>query len=152
MPYQEHVFRPTRTVEGKKVRGKLYVGQYFFDGMAVPVRVKLNTPDNVTAETRLRNIITQAQRRMEGLLPAKELAIAGRRKIADHLADYEADLKAQELDAKHIKDTTRRVARIIRENTWKTLADMTGAAFTTWRATFKGAAKTKKEHQTSVNA
>jgi integrase len=120
--------------------------------MIGPVRVWLNTPDKVTAVARLRKIVTREQQRMDGLLPRKELAAAGRRKIGDHLADYEADLKAQELKAKHIKDTTRRIARIIRENKWRALADMTGPAFTAWRADFKGSAKTKKEYQLSLNA
>ena len=152
MAYQEHVFRPIRTVDGKRVRATLYVGQYLFDGMTAPIRVPLNTPDKVTAKTRLRKIVIREQRRMEGLLPPKELTAAARQGLVRHLADYEADLKAQERNAKHIKDTSRRVARVIRENRWKALADMSGSAFTAWRSVFKGSAKTKKEYHVSLNA
>ena len=139
-------------MNGKKVCSKLYMGQYFFDGMPKPLRVLLNTPDKATAKARLRKIIIREQRRSEGLLPAKELAAAARKSLVQHLADYEADLKAQELARNHVKDTCRRIARIIRESSWKTLADVTGAGFTSWRATFKGSAKTKKEYQVSLNA
>jgi len=152
MAYQEHVFRPTRIIDGEKVRGRLYVGQYFFDGMDCPKRVRLNTADKVTAEARLRKIVTLEQRRMEGLLPPKELAAAARRSLGEHLADYQADLKAQERARKHVKDTCRRIARIIRENCWKVLADITSDGFTRWRAGFTGSAKTKKEYQVSLNA
>jgi len=152
MAYQEHVFRQSRTVEGKKVRSQLYTGQYYFDGLARPIRVALNTPDKVTAKARLRKIVVREQRRLDGLLPAKELAQAARKLLSEHLADYEADLKAQELARHHVKDTCRRIARVFRENSWKTLTDLSGAGFTGWRANFKGSAKTKKEYQVSVNA
>jgi integrase len=152
MAYQEHVFRQTRNVNGKKFRSKLYMGQYFFDGMLKPVRVPLNTPDKATAEARLRKIVVREQRRAEGLLPAKELTAAARKGLMGHLADYEADLRGQELARQHIKDTCRRIARIIRENSWKAIGDMTIGAFTAWRAKFVGSAKTKKEYQVSLNA
>ena len=50
MNYQEHVFRPSRRLHGKSVRGRLYVGQYFFAGMDRPERVRLNTRDESVAE------------------------------------------------------------------------------------------------------
>lgn len=50
MKYQEHVFRPSRRVCGKSVKDRLYVGQYFFGGMATPKRVWLNMPDKTVAQ------------------------------------------------------------------------------------------------------
>jgi len=120
--------------------------------MPKPVRVPLNTPDKLTAKARLRKLIIREQRRSEGLLLAEEFSAAARKMLVEHLADYEADLKARELARHHVKDTCRRIARIIRENSWKIFADMTSGGFTKWRATFKGSAKTKKEYQVSLNA
>jgi integrase len=100
----------------------------------------------------LRKIVIREQRRSEGLLPTKELSAAALKTSIEHLADYEGDLKGQEVVRHHVKDTCRRIARIFRENGWTILADMTGGGFTTWRAKFKGSAKTKKEYQVSLNA
>jgi integrase len=152
MPYQEFVFRPTRTLDGKKVRARLYAGQYLVDGMPRAKRVQLNTPDKATAEERLRRLIVQIQRRMAGLLPAESLLAGATSTLATHLSAYEADLKAQERNQQHINDTTLRIARILRETRWKALSDASVSSFTTWRAAFVGSAKTKKEYQVSLNA
>jgi len=150
--YQEFVFRPARTIDGKKVRSQLYVGQYLLDGMDRPKRVGLNTPDKATAEARLRTIIVNAQRRSVGLLPSLIEVSSANRGLLRHLVDYRTDMKALEFKPQHIKDSTRRIARMARESGWKVLGDITATGFTTWRAGFKGAAKTKKEYQVSLNA
>jgi len=61
-------------------------------------------------------------------------------------------LRGRELNPKHVRDTTNRIRRMIRENGWKVLNDVRPDSFARWRAGLKVAPKTKKEHHLSANA
>ena len=89
---------------------------------------------------------------MEGLIAPLSFRKAALSSLTVHLADYVADLKAQERDSRHIKDTSRRIERVIREIGWKRLSDVNGPAFVDWRANLSVSAKTKKEYLVSLNA
>ena len=143
------VYRPRRA--GKL--SALWCGRYRFDDMPRPVSVPLGTPDEMVARKRLSDLIVRLQRQKEGLAPAEPMREAARKPFAEVVTDYGADLRAQERAAQHVKDTTRRLLRLGRECGWRTVADVTAASFTKWRAEVRGmSAKTRKEYQVSLNA
>jgi len=163
MAYQEHVWRPSRRINGKRVQSRLYVGRYFIDGMAKPKRVTLNTPDKVVALDRLRKRIVEKQREMEGLDAPKSQRVAAGRSLLDHLEDYKLSLVTLGTTAGQVKDTSRRIARMVAETGWLTLADVTADSFVRWLSSLKSSpkktgpkkeisAKTRKEYQVSINA
>src|SRR5262249_35159811 len=116
------------------------------------VRVQLDTPEKEIALKRLREIVSEKQREQEGIIPVSTLREAATVPLANHLSAYVADLRAQERDARHIKDTSRRISRVLKEIGWKMLPEISASEFTAWRAGLNRSAKTKKEYLVSLNA
>jgi len=152
MKYQEHVFRPSRRVGGKSVKDRLYVGQYFFGGMAAPKRVPLNTPDKAVAQQKLRAIVTEKQKEAAGLLAPKAQREAVAASISKHVADYKRNLEALGRAKVHVRGTIHRIEWLVRAAGWRSLADVSVETFCRVWETLKGSAKTKKEYQVSMRA
>ena len=148
----EYIFRPSRIENGKRVLARVYCGRYALEKGARLIQVSLNTPDKEVARKRLREIVLEKQREAEGIIAPKAVRVAAGAQLASLVDDYEADLRGRELSPKHVRDTTGRLRRMIRENSWKVLSDIRPDAFVKWRASLTCAPKTKKEHQLSVNA
>ncbi|MDD3179816.1 MAG: hypothetical protein PHQ04_05620 [Opitutaceae bacterium] len=149
---QQTVFRPSRQIKGKRVVSRYFVGRYSLTNGGKVFRVALNTPDKAIARKRLSEIVLEKQREMEGLIAPRPFREAALSPISAHLADYVADLTAQERDSRHIKDTSRRIERVVREIGWETLSEVNGADFVEWRSNLSISAKTKKEYLVSLNA
>jgi integrase len=147
-----HVFRPTRIVNKKSVRAQFYVGRYRDESTGKWRTVPLKTPDKEIAKKRLHDHVVELQREREGFDSPKVQRDAGRQSLTKHVEEYVADLKAQELDAQHVKDTSRRILRVMREAQWTALNEVTTAGYIAWRAGLKCSAKTKKEYQVSMSA
>ncbi|MBI2513548.1 MAG: tyrosine-type recombinase/integrase [Opitutae bacterium] len=148
----EYVFRPSRKINGRRVKSRLYSGRYSIARGERPRTVALHTPDVAVARKRLRDLVVDAQREREGLVAPRVLRDAQSGSIIALVAEYARDLKGRDLDAKHVHDTLNRIQRVIRECGWLRLADMRADSFTRWRGGFVGSAKTRKEYQISVNA
>ena len=146
------VFKPSRRINGKRIISRCYVGRYSLTNGGKLIQIGLNTPDREIARKRLSAIVLEKQREMEGMINSRAFRDAAIVPLSEHLKDYVADLKAQERDPRHIKDTSRRIARVIKEIGWKTIPDVNGAAFVDWRANLTVSAKTKKEYLVSLNA
>lgn len=148
----ESVFKRVRLMAGQRLVSKSYYGQYSLTKGGKIFRVCLYTPDKEIARKRLRAIILEQQREEEGLIAPKVQRDATCRLLSDHVADYVRDLTAQERSGQHIKDTSRRLLRVIAETGWKTLRHVEPSSFVEWRTTLSVSAKTKKEYQVSVMA
>ncbi len=148
----EFIFRPSRSVAGKRVVSRLFSGRYAVEKGAKLVTVGLNTPDREIARKRLREIVLEKQREQEGIIAPKAVRTAAAAGLSALIDEYEADLKGRELDEKHVHDTVTRLRRITSENGWRILSDIRPHAFAQWRAGLTCSAKTKKEYQISAGA
>jgi integrase/recombinase XerD len=148
----EYIFRPSRIVDGKRVLSRVFCGRYALDKGSKPVQVGLNTPDREVARKRLRAIIVEKQREAEGIVAPKAVRVAAGTQLGQLVDDYETDLRGRELKEKHVRDTTKRVRRMIADNGWKVLSDVRPDVFVKWRASLEVSPKTKKEHHLSANA
>src|SRR6185312_2479325 len=148
----EFVFRPSRKIAGKRVVSRVFSGRYAVEKGARPVTVPLNTPDREIARKRLRAIVLEKQREVEGIVAPKAIRVAAGTQLVKLVDDYEADLTGRELDAKHVHDTTARLRRMIAETGWKILSDIRPDAFVKWRAGLTCSPKTKKEYHLSAGA
>ena len=146
------VFRPSRRKKGKRVILQSYVGRYSVTKGGKPTQVFLDTPDKEIARKRLLDIVLEKQREREGFIAPKVSREAAVLPLSDHLAEYVADLHAQERAKQHVKDTSRRIARVFKETGWKVLPDVSSSVFMQWRTGLKTSAKTKKEYLVSLNA
>ena len=146
------VFKPSRIVEGKRVRSDLFSGRYAVIKGGRLVTVGLNTPDRETAEKRLRDIVIEKHREKAGIVASsavRETATAPFHKL---LAAYQTDLQSLGRVGKHVHDTMQRLRRVFAETRWRAVGDIHPDRFIAWRATLTCSAKTKKEYQISLNA
>ncbi len=148
----EYVFRPSRRVNGKRVRARLFSGRYSLARGERVKRVALDTPDEMVARKRLRDIVVEAQRVREGLAPNRLIRDTFFAPLDVLVREYETYLRGRDLAPSHVKETVARIKRVVRECRWATLAAVTPATFLAWRSVLQRSAKTKKEYQTSVMA
>lgn len=148
----EYVFRPSRRVGRRRLVSRLYKGRYSLGRGDKPSTVALHTPDRSVAEKRLRDIVVRKQKEAEGMITPEVQREAALVPLSVLFADYRADLVGRELEPEHVRDTIGRLERIAKAVNWKRLADIRPDSFVRFRAQFDGAAKTKKEYQTSANA
>lgn len=149
---KEYVFKPSRIVNGKRVKAEYYSGRYNLPPSTKIEQVPLNTPDKEVARKRLREIVLEAQREQEGIIAPKAIRQTAVEPLATIITEYQDDLNGRGLAPNHVRDTVRRLLRIYREASWKTLADVTADSFVKWRAKLKASAKTAKEYQVSAVA
>jgi integrase len=126
------VFKPSRTQNGKRIRQRLYWGQYRLDGHVKVTRIPLKTPDKQVAEERLRKLVVDAQKVAEGLAPSIPVRQAAE-KLNVHLDSFLAELKARGNSALYIYDTERNINNLMAECRWVVPADINAISFETWR-------------------
>ena len=97
-------------------------------------------------------IVLEKQREQEGMIAPRTVRDTANAPFADLLAEYVADLRAQERVEQHIHDTSWKIERVFTENGWKTVADVSASEFVAWRAKLTLSAKSKKEYLVSMNA
>jgi len=148
----EFVFRPSRTVAGKRTVSRLFSGRYAVEKGTSPVTVRLNTPDREIARKRLRDIVLEKQREQEGIIAPKAVRTAAAASLGDLVNEYETDLQGRGLDGKHVHDSITRVRRMLVQTSWTRLSDVLADTFVKWRASLACSAKTVKEYQVSACA
>ena len=148
----EFVFKPSRLIAGRRMVSRLFSGRYAVEKGARAVTVRLNTPDREIAKKRLREIVLEKQREIEGIVAPKAVRMAAAAQLAELVSEYETDLGGRGLDEKHVHDTVTRLRRIFSETSWRRLADIRADSFVKWRASLGCSAKTTKEYQVSANA
>ncbi len=146
------VFRPSRMVNGKRVRQRLYYGQYRFSLNEPITRVPLGTTDKEVAERRLAAIVREIEQERYGIIPPRELRDAVARPLVEHLEDHVADLVAAKRTAGYSYSRRKLVGKLIKECGWKSHADVTPDSFVKWRSTQGAtkAAKTLREYQDAI--
>jgi len=148
----EFVFRPSRTVAGRRVVSRLFSGRYAVEKGARVVTVRLTTPDREIAKKRFREIVLEKQREQEGIISPKAVRVAAAAQLGALVSEYEVDLRGRGLDEKHVHDSVTRLRRMLAEAGWNRLADIRADAFVRWRAALGCSAKTVKEYQVSACA
>ena len=148
----EYIFRPSRRKNGKRVRCRFYSGRYSIARRGRVMTVALDTPDEGVARKRLRDLVVEKQRELEGLDSPKVIREALRTPLVELLQDYRRDLESQHFSAGYIRDTVQRVRRMAQEIGWQVLADVRPDSFGLWFSGLVGSAKTKREYQLSIRA
>ena len=147
------VYRPVRRIQtGKRVTSSIWRGRFSLVRGGKARSVSLDTMDKTVAEKRLHDLVIEAQREAEGIVAPAAVREAAKAALVDLLAEYKAELTGRELAARHVHDTTLRLARMVSALGWHRLADVREDRFAAWRAGLDCSAKTKKEYQVSANA
>ena len=152
MTMTENVFRPSRRKNGKRVFCRVFSGRYNLARGQKPATVALGTPDKRIALKRLRDIIIEKQRELEGMDSPKVLREALKTPLSELLDDYRRYLESHQFSAGYVRDTVQRVRRMGLEIGWRVLADVRPDTFEAWFSGLKTSAKTNREYQLSVRA
>ena len=122
-------------------------------GQSGPVHdVALGLKDRLSAQTKLREIVAEAERESMGLLDPKSQRQAAAESLKRLIDFYEADLTGRCLDRQHVQNTCYRVRRTAGRLRWHRLADIRPDTFVTFRAKLKIFVGVWKEYGISCQA
>ncbi|WP_083270080.1 site-specific integrase [Lacunisphaera limnophila] len=85
------------------------------------------------AEAKAAQLVREEEMQLLGLGVPKTLAHAAQLPIAQHLADYVADLEARARSKSHILHAKYRLQRLFKDCRWHLLRDVTADRFLSWR-------------------
>ena len=129
-----HLFKPRRRRDGKLVISKTWHARLRLrPGLPVETR-NLGVRDKQVANQKLAALVSEAEREAAGILGPRPLRDAAAKPVADHLADYLADLEARGRTGQYVYDVRLRLTRLADACGWATLADVTAEAFVAWRS------------------
>lgn len=146
------IFRPSRLRDGKRLRRRIYWGEYRLPGDATPTRVSLATSDERVAEKRLRELIERLEHERAGIALPAPLVAAASKPLADHLADRIKDLKASGKTREYYRHVESRVTRLIADCGWKLPCDVTADSFVAWRNEQKMSARSLNHHLDAIRS
>ncbi len=116
----------------KQKGSRVYRLRYRVDGDSREYDVPLKTTNKEVAEAKARVIVEEKEKELAGLLDPKPLRDAAKKPIAEHLADYVADLQARGNGKDHIVHTRQRMRRLIADCHWQLLHDVSADSFAKW--------------------
>jgi integrase len=146
----EHVYKPSRLRDGKRIRSKSYRGRFKVLGGGELHDVPLKTTDRQVATQLLRKIVADAEREAAGILAPKRLRDASERPLAQHLQEYIEDLEAQGRDSEYVRHIKARVKAVADACAWIRLGDISADAFQSWRSKKAASAKTLNDYQCAL--
>jgi hypothetical protein len=130
----KYLFRPSRVVNGKREKSRIYWLGYRLPHMAAKKAVSLKTTDKQVAEKKAREFLTELEQETAGVIASRSMRESANKPLGSHLEDYLADLRAQGRDAMYIYNLEKRLVKLWEECGWKVLRDITADSFQAWRA------------------
>ena len=143
---QQHVYKHRRKVKGKLKVDRCYTGRFKLSGDLKQTSVALNVTDKQVAERMLAKIVEEEQKRRAGLAVSPEHSL-NPELIEDNLLLFSDDLRSNGRGEKYIKDVSRFIRIVSRDQGWKTLSNINPKGFTSWKsANSSKAPKTLNEY------
>jgi len=146
------VYRPRRKIKGKTRLARLYRARLQLVGDAKVRDVSLHVTDKQVAEQKLRDMIRDLEKESVGMIAPKAQRDAYSGLLQGLVNEYVADLKALGRSGDHVRHVDKRLNRLLRECSWRTLRDATAEAFTRWRSQQSQAPKTLNEYLAALSA
>lgn len=136
------IFKPSRLRNGKRVRSRVYWGQYRISVDEPITRVSLRTSDKRVAEKRLGEIVSEVEQERAGVISPRSIRNAGSKPVVDHVDDFLRDLQSRGRSKDYIRKVNSRIHKLVAECAWKSLSDVSPDSFITWRSTADCAPRT----------
>lgn len=130
----QSVFKPSRIKNGKRVRSRIYWGQYRLDPDDPITRLSLRTNDKRVAEKRLSEIVHELELERSGVIAPRSFRSASSQAVSEHLKDFVADLESRGRSADYIRKVRSRVNSLIESCGWERLGDVTADSIISWRS------------------
>ncbi len=130
----KNVFKPSRRKNGKRVRSRIYWGQYRLDPADKIKRVSLGTTDKRVAEKKLDDLVRQVQLEQEGLVQSPTRREAAQRPLAEQLDEFVRDLTTRGRARQYIRHVENRCRRVLGDCSWELIKDVKPGDFLEWRS------------------
>jgi integrase len=147
-----HLYQHKRTVDGRTVRSKIWRGRYRLAEDAKLTDVGLETTDKEVAASKLRRLVSEAEKEREGLIAPKAMREAANHSFAHYITEYLAERRALGRDEKYVLGLQRQLELLVAQCGWKRVVDVTAESFSNWRTRQKKSAKTLNEYLTAAHS
>lgn len=144
---KQHVFKRSRTVDGKRVRAKTYSGRYRLDGDFKDTEIALAVTDKQVAQAKLAEIVKRAEMERQGLAaPSRQVeTVSAPLKVL--VREWVCDLATKGRKPHYCGIMEKFMGVMMRECPWATVADIRPESFIRWRGRNAGkSAKTLNEY------
>ena len=119
------------------------------DGERRISQVSLSVSDKQVAQEKLRQLVLEREKELNGLLPPKKMRDAAQDSLTIHLKDFIGDLRAKGRNKQYIAEFENRLLLLMEQCGWRSLSDVTADSFVKWRTEHKKSAKTLNEYLAS---
>ena len=127
------IFKPSRIRDGKRVRSRIYWGQYRLS-LDEPIRrISLCTADKRVAEKRLSELVQEIEQERAGILMPQSFRNAATKPLLEHLSNVIEDLKSRGRSSEYIRKIDCRMKKLIEECGWHQITNVSTDSFITWR-------------------
>jgi integrase len=130
---KQHVFKPTRRVNGKRVTARTYSGRYQFSGDLAATQIALKVTDKQVAQAKLAGIVKQVELERQGLAAPRHQVETASAASTGVVNEWLADLSAKGRSADYVRIMGKQLGVLIRECGWKRIADISPDSFIRWR-------------------
>jgi len=108
--------------------------------------VNLHVKDEQVAREKCSEFVRDKEREAAGILPAKSLRVGAALPLVDQLKEYVADLTVKGKAKMYVYNVDHHIQRLLRECSWKLIADVTPESFMMWRRLQKKHGKTLNDY------
>ena len=129
---KQHVFKPSRIVNGKRVVAKCYSGRYRLSDEDRATQVPLGVTDKQAAISKLREIVRSKELETQGLLAPKIQIETASMPVGELVTEWLRDLRAKGR-GDHVRIRGLNIGVLIRECGWKRVRDIRPESFMDWR-------------------
>jgi integrase len=144
---KQHVFKRSRSVDGKRIRAKTYSGRYRFDGDLKDTEVALGVSDKQVAASKLAEIVRLEQRQRQGLDDPIQQTETLAMPLKSLVHEWVTYLVKNDRKPHYCGIMEKFMGVLMRECLWRTVGDIRPDSFVDWRdANRDKAAKTRNEY------
>ena len=151
---KQHVFKPSRVTNGKRIVAKTYSGRYRLPGDVKDRQIALDIPDKQAAKAALAAIVKQELLEFHGLVPPSRQTETASSPILPVVAEWLDDLRAKGRKPHYVGIMEKFWKVLCRECGWRRIADIRAESFIRWRVAnaSEKSAKTLNEYLGATRA
>jgi integrase len=127
------IFKPKRRRGGKLRTSSTWWLRFARDGEKLQ-SICLGVRDKQVAQQKRNEFVQELEREAAGIIAPRALREGAAKLMADHLSDFQADLRAKGRAAKYVYNVGRRMGTVIDECSWQFPRDVTPDSFIAWRS------------------
>ena len=146
------LYRPKRLRDGKRIVSRLYSARIRVGGERRILNVSLGVSDKQVAQEKLRRLLQEKEKELNGLPPSKVQRDAAQEPLLKHVQDFIGDLRAKGRNEQYMDELENKLRLLANQCGWQLAKGVTADSFVKWRSRQKKSAKTLNEYLAGVKA